>query len=101
VSVQITELDIAGSGSAQADQYAAVTQACLAVEACDGITVWGVTDKYSWRAEDTPLLFDADYQPKEAYDAVIAALTGGLAGRENAGAASVGYQEAIRPEDLA
>lgn len=74
VDVQLTELDIAGSGEQQAQDYADVTNACLAVEACNGITVWGVTDKYSWRAEDTPLLFDGNYNPKAAYDAVLQAL---------------------------
>jgi endo-1,4-beta-xylanase len=74
VSVQITELDIAGSGSSQANSYSAVTKACLAIAKCDGITVWGVTDKYSWRSGDTPLLFDGNYQKKQAYTAVLDAL---------------------------
>ncbi|WP_107081824.1 endo-1,4-beta-xylanase [Streptomyces sp. SBT349] len=99
VDVQITELDIAGSGSSQAEQYQGVVQACLAVSRCTGITVWGVTDKYSWRPNDTPLLFDGSYQKKPAYDAVIAAFTGGLSGRDSAGAASISFREAIRPED--
>ncbi|SFS65196.1 endo-1,4-beta-xylanase [Saccharopolyspora flava] len=74
VNVQITELDVGGSGTAQADVYRAVTQACLAVERCEGITVWGIPDTYSWRAEETPLLFDGNYQKKEAYYAVLEAL---------------------------
>ncbi len=74
VEVQITELDIGGSGSAQANAYRTVTQACVAVSACAGITIWGFTDKYSWRGDDTPLLFDANYQKKEAYGAVLDAL---------------------------
>jgi len=77
VDVQITELDIGGSGSAQANVYRQVTQACLAVSRCTGITVWGVTDKYSWRAGDTPLLFDGNYGKKQAYTAVLDALNGG------------------------
>ncbi len=76
VSVQITELDIAGSGQAQADSYSTVVKACLAVSQCDGITVWGVTDKYSWRSSDTPLLFDGNYQKKQAYTSALAALNG-------------------------
>ncbi|MET8162540.1 endo-1,4-beta-xylanase [Sphaerisporangium sp. NPDC005289] len=75
VDVQITELDIEGSGGAQADGYRKVVNACLAVPRCTGITVWGVTDKYSWRAGGTPLLFDGAYGKKPAYDAVLAALT--------------------------
>ncbi|CAM5450498.1 Beta-xylanase OS=Streptomyces alboniger OX=132473 GN=CP975_02970 PE=3 SV=1 [Streptomyces alboniger] len=74
VHVQITELDVGGSGAAQANVYRQVTQACLAVARCNGITVWGVTDKYSWRARETPLLFNGNYQKKEAYGAVLAAL---------------------------
>ncbi len=77
VDVQITELDVGGSGSAQADAYRRVTQACMAVPRCTGITVWGVTDKYSWRSGDTPLLFDGNYNKKPAYDAVLNVLNGG------------------------
>ncbi|WP_030612021.1 endo-1,4-beta-xylanase [Streptomyces sclerotialus] len=74
VHVQITELDVGGSGTAQANVYRQVTQACVAVSRCNGITVWGVTDKYSWRAQETPLLHNGNYQKKEAYGAVLAAL---------------------------
>ncbi|WP_026930787.1 endo-1,4-beta-xylanase [Glycomyces tenuis] len=74
VDVEITELDVGGSGSAQAEVYRTVTEACMAVDRCTGITVWGITDKYSWRSDETPLLFDGDYQKKEAYSAVLAAL---------------------------
>ncbi|GAA0448982.1 endo-1,4-beta-xylanase [Streptomyces olivaceiscleroticus] len=74
VHVQITELDVGGSGAAQANVYRQVTQACVAIARCNGITVWGVTDKYSWRAQETPLPFNSSYQKKEAYGAVLAAL---------------------------
>lgn len=74
VDVQITELDIEGSGTAQANSYRTVVNACLAVSRCTGITTWGVTDKYSWRASGTPLLFDGNYNKKEAYNAVLSAL---------------------------
>lgn len=86
VDVQITELDIEGSGAAQADSYARVVEACLAVDRCTGITVWGVTDKYSWRSGGTPLLFDGNYAAKPAYDAVLSAL-GGSGGGGNPGGA--------------
>ncbi|GHF08305.1 beta-xylanase [Streptomyces spiralis] len=80
VDVQITELDIEGSGSAQATSYSNVVKACLAVTRCTGMTVWGITDKYSWRSSGTPLLFDSNYAPKPAYDAVLAALGGSSSG---------------------
>ncbi|MFI9820812.1 endo-1,4-beta-xylanase [Streptomyces sp. NPDC052013] len=76
VEVQITELDIEGSGTAQATNYGNVVRACLAVTRCTGITVWGIPDKYSWRASGTPLLFDDNYNKKPAYHAVLSALGG-------------------------
>ncbi len=74
VDVQITELDIEGSGSAQAQNYANVVNACLAVSRCTGITVWGVRDSDSWRSSGTPLLFDGSGNKKAAYTSVLNAL---------------------------
>ncbi|MDT0347434.1 endo-1,4-beta-xylanase [Streptomyces sp. DSM 44938] len=75
VDVQITELDI--SGSNQANVYATVTRACLAVARCTGITVWGIRDSDSWRTGQNPLLFDAAGNKKPAYTAVLNALNEG------------------------
>lgn len=67
----ITELDIAG---AAASDYETTVQACLDVENCVGVTVWGVSDANSWRASSTPLLFDEDFQAKEAYNGLCGIL---------------------------
>ncbi|MFJ6676964.1 endo-1,4-beta-xylanase [Actinosynnema sp. NPDC091369] len=77
VDVQLTELDVEGSGAAQAESYRRVVQACLAVSRCTGITVWGVRDSDSWRASATPLLFDGTGAKKPAYTAVLDALNTG------------------------
>ncbi|TDB94272.1 endo-1,4-beta-xylanase [Actinomadura sp. 7K534] len=88
VNVYITELDIrmqtppdSQKLAQQASDYRAVTSACVAVAACKGITVWGVTDKYSWvpdvfEGEGAALLFDDNYNKKPAYDATLEALGG-------------------------
>ncbi len=95
VDVQITELDIEGSGTAQATSYSNVVKACLAVSRCTGITVWGVTDKYSWRASGTPLLFDGNYAKKAAYTATLTALggTGSGGGGGGTAACTVSYSK--------
>ncbi|WP_026925253.1 endo-1,4-beta-xylanase [Glycomyces arizonensis] len=85
INVQITELDVGGSGGAQANVYRQVTEACMAVERCNGITTWGITDAHSWRGDETPLLLDGNYQKKEAYYAVLDALNSGDGGGDDDG----------------
>ncbi len=80
LSVNVSELDVriarvAGSTAhklaVQKRIYQRVSAACLATAACEGITTWGFTDKYSWIdstfGADDPLLFDDNYQKKPAY----------------------------------
>ncbi|KAJ4366375.1 hypothetical protein N0V83_008011 [Neocucurbitaria cava] len=67
----ITELDIKG---AAASDYETAVKACLDVENCVGVTVWGVADPDSWRASSTPLLFDASFQAKDAYNGICSIL---------------------------
>ena len=76
VDVQITELDIM-QGSNQANAYAQVVRACLAVSRCTGITVWGIRDSDSWRGGDNALLFDASGNKKAAYTSTLNALNAG------------------------
>ena len=40
------------------------------------VTLWGVNDAVSWRANGQPLLFDGNDQPKPAFDAVIRVAAG-------------------------
>lgn len=82
LDVAITELDVrmpVPPTQANLDQqvldYKEVFNACFQVTRCLGITIWGVTDKYSWIPNTFPsqgaaLLFDDDYNRKPAYDAV-------------------------------
>ncbi len=82
LDVAITELDIPtvdGDEVDQAAQYAEVVAACLAVDGCVEVTLWGFTDRYTWLDDflgpgTAPLVFDEDYEPKAAYDAVAAVL---------------------------
>jgi endo-1,4-beta-xylanase len=51
VEVQITELDIEGSGTQQANTYRNVVNDCLAVPRCTGITVWGIRHAFVVRQQ--------------------------------------------------
>jgi len=67
----MTELDIKNAASSD---YVTVTKACIDLPNCVGITVWGVSDKDSWRKGENPLLFDGNYQAKAAYNAICSAI---------------------------
>ena len=94
--VNISELDVSVcsvNGSQQAkfdaqrDRYLDVVRVCVAEDNCDAVTLWGVTDRYSWlngafpcEAGETgnpwPLVFDDSYQPKPAFQGLLEALSG-------------------------
>ncbi|MFE3525581.1 endo-1,4-beta-xylanase [Streptomyces sp. NPDC059161] len=86
VDVAITELDIrmvlpsdATKLAQQADWYGKVTDACLNVKRCVGITVWGYSDKHSWipsvfPGEGAALPWDENLAHKPAYGAIHDAL---------------------------
>src|SRR3954451_3135555 len=71
VDVALTEADVT---NASTSQYAGLTQACMNVTRCIGITVWGVRDSDSWRSSENPLLFDGSGNKKAAYTSVLNAL---------------------------
>ncbi|MFC7761220.1 endo-1,4-beta-xylanase [Catellatospora bangladeshensis] len=71
VDVALTEVDVT---NASTTQYAGLTQACMNVPRCIGITVWGVRDSDSWRSGESPLLFDGNGNKKAAYNSVLNAL---------------------------
>lgn len=87
LDVAITELDVrmnmpptAANLQQQATDYMSAFRACLSVARCTGVTVWGVTDAYSWVPNAFPgqgaaLLFDENYNAKPAYFAVESILT--------------------------
>ncbi|GEK21707.1 endo-1,4-beta-xylanase [Cellulomonas xylanilytica] len=88
VDVRITELDIrmqmpadASKLATQAADYKKVFQICNAVTRCQGVTIWGITDKYSWvpgvfSGQGAALVWDDSYAKKPAYDAIASAFGG-------------------------
>ncbi len=87
LQVHITELDVRiptpaspSSLAAQAARYQAILSICLKYSACTAYQTWGFTDAYSWipgtfAGFGAALPFDAAYQPKPAYTAMINTLT--------------------------
>jgi len=89
LQVHITEMDVAlpidaagglldqGTSKQQADIYRLVARACLQQRGCTAFQTWGFTDKYSWipdytkGAKGRALLFDENYLPKAAYNALL------------------------------
>ncbi|KAG9239506.1 glycoside hydrolase superfamily [Amylocarpus encephaloides] len=102
VEVAYTELDIRHRSvpastkqlATQANDYANTFNACLAVDACVGLTIWDWTDKYSWIPTFFPgqgqaCLYNEDFTKKPAYHAVVNVLGGSASATKAAGSSYV------------
>jgi GH35 family endo-1,4-beta-xylanase len=67
--------DLATRLETQRRVYREIVGVCVAQPACDGITFWGFTDRYSWIdsffGPDDPLLFNESYGAKPAAYGVL------------------------------
>jgi len=88
LDVAITELDVRmptanPNLNGQANDFVSVVNACLAVSRCVGITQWNVGDADSWvpgtfSGQGLATMFDNNYQPKPAFNAVLNLLNMGV-----------------------
>ncbi|KAF2681943.1 glycoside hydrolase family 10 protein [Lentithecium fluviatile CBS 122367] len=88
VDVVYTEIDLRMNTPAtpeklavQAAAYERVAKSCLAVKRCIGMTVWGISDKYSWipgvfAGEGAALIWDENYNKKPAYKGFLKGIVG-------------------------
>jgi len=91
LTVEITELDIRlllfdgfnDPYQAQGDQYYEIVKACLEDPACNGVTMWGLSDKvnwmdkvppFQWKSPNAPNILDEDMKIKPAYIGIWKAL---------------------------
>jgi endo-1,4-beta-xylanase len=93
IQIHITEMDVAlpvtedgivmesANLQRQAEIYGEIVKICLQTPGCSALQTWGVTDKYSWlgwathKTKGAGLLFDRQYHPKPAYQAIKEALS--------------------------
>lgn len=83
VDVAYTEIDVRMNTPStpeklevQAAAWERIARSCIAVKRCVGMTVWGISDKYSWvpdafKTEGAALLWNESYNKKPAYDAFL------------------------------
>ncbi|MEO0867917.1 MAG: endo-1,4-beta-xylanase [Cyanobacteria bacterium J06642_11] len=83
LEVQFTEADVrvkqpmtAAKQANQARIYQEIVETCAEADNCNSVTVWGVTDRYSWipgffKGYDDALPFDENYRPKEAFKGLL------------------------------
>ena len=98
LEVVVSEIDVVACGTepladrlaAQRARYHEIVWACLEQEACKAVTVWGISDRYSWlnyvgpevtgcsaeAGEPRALLWDDDHVKKPAHAGVLDALAG-------------------------
>lgn len=80
VEVAVTELDVSAKSDSKADletqakNFASVYKACEDVKQCVSVTVWGTSDKFSWKKNGKSCLYDANFNPRPAVGAVAAIL---------------------------
>ncbi|MEL6231584.1 MAG: endo-1,4-beta-xylanase [Cyanobacteria bacterium J06627_3] len=83
LEVQFTEADVrvkqpltAARQANQAKIYQTIVETCAEAGNCDSVTIWGVTDRYSWipgffQGYDDALPFDENYRPKQAFNGLL------------------------------
>lgn len=80
VEVAVTEMElyISSPSKAQLEQqakdFARVYKACESFKECVGVSTWCTSDKFCWKKDKDPCLFDANFNPKPAVAAVAAIL---------------------------
>lgn len=95
--VNISEMDVnlcstpgdqATKFAVQGQRYREIVAACVAEPMCHAVTLWGITDKYSWLNSAFPctnsadssspwaLPWDSDYARKPAWEGIMSALLG-------------------------
>ena len=91
LKVEITELDarllLFGGAEdpyqAQGDQFREVVKICIDDPACEGVTLWGITDganwmdavpPFKWKSPNAPNIWDEDMRKKPAYVGIWEAL---------------------------
>jgi endo-1,4-beta-xylanase len=83
LTVHISEMDVRVAAvpgtpqtrlEVQRSTYHDIVRVCVDEPRCEAITFWGFTDAHTWINGDSPLLFDAQYNPKPAYQGVLDAL---------------------------
>lgn len=89
VDVAYTEIDVRLNTPAtpeklavQAATYERIAASCIAVKRCVGMTVWGISDKYSWipgvfAGEGAALVWDENYNKKPAYNGFLKGINSG------------------------